>query len=346
MTRLEFTVPPEADGKLLGDVLRKFAGMSRSGVVRAKYTDNGIMLDGVRSRTNMPVRTGQHLSIHLDDAVEKIEACTVVADADADAPDAAWRSLDILYEDESLVVVNKPAGLSMYPGPGHWDNTLGNMMQARTRALGLQSTLHPIHRLDIGTSGAVLFAYNAHAQHRLTEGMHGQGFTRQYLAFCEGVPSADDVPALLDAVLTCENGCFTVEANIARVSYAPSVFAAVPADHEAGKYARTHFRVEESFTLQTPQGETTVSRLRLTLDTGRTHQIRIHMALLGHPLLGDDAYGTGAFTYVGEGGEERALTRPALHSAAVDLVHPLTGEALHLEAPLPEDLAALEPGRE
>ncbi|MBQ3387540.1 MAG: PriCT-2 domain-containing protein, partial [Eggerthellaceae bacterium] len=118
----------------------------------------------------------------------------------------------------------------------------------------------------------------------------------------------------------------------------------VPEDDPDGKAARTHFAVEATATIATPEGPRTVSRLRLRLDTGRTHQIRIHLALTGHPLLGDDTYGAGPFAYLSATGEARVLIRPALHSARIAFAHPITGEALEITSPLPEDLAALFPG--
>ncbi len=335
MARLVYVMTPEDEGRLLGDVLRKRAGMSRKGLIHAKYRDDGILLDGVRTRTNMPVRAGQVASVVIEDEDDAREGCTVTAQA---SPEAC-AAVSILFEDDALAVVNKPAGMVMYPGPSHWEDTLGNVMLAHTVASGKNATLHPVHRLDGGTSGAVVFAYNAHVQHTLQKGLHTGAFRREYVAFCEGVPGVADTE---NPALTCEDECFTVDAPIARIAYAPSVFAAVSPEDPAGKNARTHFWVERSFWVETPEGSHEVSQLRLQLETGRTHQIRIHMALIGHPLLGDDAYGNGVFTYRGAATNEwQTLARPALHSAKVQLTHPLTGEAVAIEAPLPEDLAAL-----
>ncbi len=209
---------------------------------------------------------------------------------------------------------------------------------------GRLATLHPVHRLDGGTSGAVVFAYNAHVQHTLQRALHTGAFAREYVAYCEGEPGGSGAACAFDnPALVCEDGEgdeFVVDAPIARISYGPNVFAAVSPDDPAGKPARTHFVVERTFAVDTPSGPRTVSRLRLRLETGRTHQIRIHLALIGHALIGDDTYGHGAFVYLA--GEESVLARPALHSARVSLVHPMTEERLTLNAPLPEDLRHLE----
>ncbi|MBR3258673.1 MAG: hypothetical protein IKF96_06745, partial [Eggerthellaceae bacterium] len=281
----------------------------------------------------------------LADAEGAAEECVVEPAA---SPEAAAQ-VGILFEDEALVVADKPAGMVMYPGPSHAGDTLANVLLARARATGHEGLIHPVHRLDAGTSGAVVFAYTGHAQHRLSLALHTEGFLREYVAFCEGVPCARDADGMQIGSLTCENGAFgsatyTIEAPIARKGFAPSIFAAVPEDDPDGKAARTHFAVEATATIATPEGPRTVSRLRLRLDTGRTHQIRIHLALTGHPLLGDDTYGAGPFAYLSATGEARVLTRPALHSARIAFAHPITGEALEITSPLPEDLAALFPG--
>ena len=345
MPRLTYTIAEEDAGRLLGDVIRRRLGLSRRGITHAKYLEDGILLDGVRTRTNMVVQAGQVVDVALADAEGAAEECVVEAAA---SPEATAQ-VGILFEDEALVVADKPAGMVMYPGPSHAGDTLANVLLARARAAGHGGLIHPVHRLDAGTSGAVVFAYTGHAQHRLSLALHTEGFQREYVAFCEGVPCIEDVERMQIGALTCGDGVFgnttfTVEAPIARKGFAPSVFAAVPADDPDGKSARTHFTVEATATIVTPEGPRTISRLRLRLETGRTHQIRIHLALIGHPLVGDDTYGAGPFAYVGAAGEACVLTRPALHSARIAFAHPITGEALEITSPFPEDLADLFPG--
>ena len=337
MSRLTYITTDEDAGRALGDVIRRRLGLSRRGLTHAKYLEDGILLDGVRSRTNAVVAAGQLIDVALADSPLTEEACTLQAQASAEAA----AQVGILYEDEALVVADKPAGMVMYPGPAHAGDTLANVLLARARAAGHEGMLHPVHRLDAGTSGAVVFAYNGFTQHRLSEALHTDSFVREYVAFCEGVPAALDAEGMQIGRPTCENGEFAVEAPIARVGYAPSVFTAVADDDPRGKAARTRFRVEATVAVDTPDGPREVSRLRLRLETGRTHQIRIHLALVGHPLLGDDTYGAGAFAYFDAAAQPGELPRPALHSARIALTHPMTGGRLTLEAPLPADLQAL-----
>ena len=348
MARLTFTVPPEADGRSVGDILRRVVGMSRKGVNHAKFVDDGILLDGVRVRTNVRAAAGQVVSVAIDDAPDAA-SCNVVAEAGAEV----CAAVEILYEDEYLAVVNKPAGMVMYPGPGHAGDTLGNVMLARLTRLAERAAatgeaqgegaasgegvvgaqgeggpvLHPVQRLDGGTSGAVVFAYNPHVQHMLQRALHTPQFVREYVAFTSGVPQPAEG---------------LVRAPIARVSWGPSVFAAVPEDDPRGKAACTHYAVEAvgdvPATADTPDATATsdnIAQVQLRLETGRTHQIRIHMALLGTPLLGDSTYGAGPFAHVG-------LARPALHSARVVFTHPMTGETVDVSCPLPPDLAAVQ----
>ena len=346
MPRLTYTATEEDAGRLLGDVIRRRLGLSRRGLTHAKYLEDGILVDGVRSRTNAVVAAGQAIDVAMADAEGAVEECVVEPAA---SPEVAAQ-VHILYEDEALVVADKPAGMVMYPGPAHAGDTLANVLLARARAAGHEGLIHPVHRLDAGTSGAVVFAYTGHAQHRLSLALHTEGFLREYVAFCEGVPRAADAERMQLGSLTCDNAewdgrpapTFTVEAPIARKGFAPSVFAAVSDDDPDGKPARTHFTVEASGTIDTASDPREVSRLRLRLETGRTHQIRIHLALMGHPLLGDATYGAGSFAYVDAAGIPGELARPALHSACVVMDHPITGDCLRVEAPMPGNLQALE----
>lgn len=355
MQRLTYITTDEDAGRALGDVIRRRLGLSRRGLTHAKYLVDGILLDGVRSRANAVVRAGQVVDVALADADGAADECTVEAVASAEAAS----QVRILYEDDALVVADKPAGMVMYPGPAHAGDTLANVLLARARAAGHEGLIHPVHRLDAGTSGAVVFAYTGFVQHRLSQALHTEGFVREYVAFCEGNP-ADALGKELPfgrlnydrgtEVLSQNGGevnAFTVDAAIARKGYAPSVFAAVADDDPDGKPARTRFRIEtpcikrDSPFLCMSGASRGVSRVRLRLETGRTHQIRIHMALIGHPLLGDETYGTGEFAFLDADGAARTLTRPALHSACIALDHPITGAQLRIQAPLPEDLAAL-----
>jgi len=279
-------------------VARTHAGMSRKGLSGAKYRDDGILLDGERVHTDVLVRAGQLLSIVVEDAPERLAAHTVIAQ---EPP--AWFSQALIYEDADLLIINKPANLVMYPNTGHSENTLGNYVMGYVQQQGRNCVLHPVQRLDKGTSGLVAFTTNAHAQHILSQALHTDAFERKYLALCSGcVQPEQDV----------------IDVPLAMLSRKPNTYGV----SETGKRAVTHYRVLEYLSAHD------ASLVSLTLETGRTHQIRIHMSHVGFPLLGDTVYGGPAVP---------EFDRPALHSASVSFIHPVTGTLCQFSAPLPDD---------
>ncbi|MDO4973559.1 MAG: RluA family pseudouridine synthase [Eubacteriales bacterium] len=210
--------------------------------------------------------------------------------------------LRICYEDEDLAVIEKPAGMLVHAGEGKGAPTVANALAAYW---GQEQAFHPVHRLDRGTSGLLLVAKNRYVSELLRRCLHTEDFVREYLALAEGrlEPAAGQIalplgPAEGERFRQCVR--------------------------EDGRQALTSYETLGVF----PGG----SLLRLRLYTGRTHQIRAHLAALGHPLVGDLFYGA----RTGE-----ALGRPALHAAALRLRHPVTGEMLCLESPLPEELCVL-----
>ena len=291
--RLELTVTSELAGVKVDTLLKKRLGLSGTVVRRIKWLEDGILVDGVRVHTDFPPAAGQVLSVRLSDPRRNSGIVP------APGP------LDIVYEDEDVIVLNKAPGVSVHPGPGHFDDTLGNFLVDYYEKTGQEADFHPVHRLDRGTSGLLVAAKHPHAQEVLKNQLHTEDFRRVYLAVCEGLP---DPPAgVIDAPLGPRPG------SLMEQMVRPD-----------GKRARTHYE-----TLEVRNGR---ALLRLELDTGRTHQIRVHMAHAGHPLTGDFLYGT----------EDRALIpRPALHAARLTLVHPATGHTLSLAAPLPADMKKL-----
>ncbi len=291
--RLELAITPELAGIKVDTLLRKRLGLSGTVVRRVKWLEDGILLDGRRVNTRFCPEAGQVLSVRLSDPQR---SSSVVP---APGP------LDIVYEDEDVIVLNKAPGVSVHPGPGHFDDTLGNFLVEYYEKTEQEADFHPVHRLDRGTSGLIAAAKHPHAQEALKNQLHTERFKRVYLAVCQGVP---DPPAgAVDAPLGPKPG------SLMEQMVRPD-----------GKRARTHYE-----TLEVRNGR---ALLRLELDTGRTHQIRVHMAHIGCPLTGDFLYGT----------EDRALIpRPALHSAELSFRHPLTGKALEFQSPLPEDMARL-----
>ena len=290
---LNWTVPPEAAGVRVDTLLKRRLGLSGTVVRRIKWLEDGILLDGVRVNTRFVPRAGQVLSVRLSDPERRSGVVP------APGP------LDILYEDGDMAVVNKAAGVPVHPGPGHFSDTVGNFLLYHYDTEGEEADFHPVHRLDRGTSGLLAVAKHAHAQEALKGQLHTAAFRRTYLAVCRGVP--EPTAGVIDAPLGPKPGSL-VEQMV----------------RPDGKAARTRYRVRADL------GDRAL--VELELDTGRTHQIRVHMAHTGHPLIGDFLYGT----------EDHSLiSRPALHSARLSLRHPVTGEPMAWEQPLPEDMARL-----
>ena len=289
---LTLLITPELAGLEVNTLLRRTLGLSGTVLRRVKWLEDGITLDGVRVHVRVRAAEGQTLSVRLTDP--EPEPGVVPTEG----------PLDIVYEDPDLIVLNKAPGVLVHPGHGHFDDTLGNYLMWHYVQTGDESGFHPVHRLDKGTSGLLVAAKHAHAQEKLKNQLHTRQFRRVYLALCDGAPSAPSG---------------AVDAPIGRLEGSPAA-RAVTAD---GKPARTRYRVLGA------RGPRTL--VELELDTGRTHQIRVHMAHLGCPLTGDFLYGK----------PDRAIDRPALHSSRLELTHPITGERLRFAAPLPADMAAL-----
>ena len=295
--RLTLTVPPERAGQKVDTLLRKMLGLSGTVIRRVKWLPEGILLDGERVFTSARVSPGQVLSVQVGDSA--------VTSGIVATPGA----LDIVYEDDDLLVLNKAPGVSVHPGPGHYSDTVGNFLIYYYEMSGILADFHPVHRLDKGTSGLLVVAKHPHAQEVLKQALHTSSFRRTYLAVCDGAPEPSS--GTIDVPIGPADGSLIAQA--------------VRPD---GKRAVTHYQV-----LRPLSGGR--SLLRLVLDTGRTHQIRVHMAHLGCPLTGDFLYGTEA---------PELIPRPALHAWQVSLLHPITGRQLGFTAPVPQDFSDLLDG--
>ncbi len=219
----------------------------------------------------------------------------------------------VVHEDEHLIVVDKPAGLVVHPGSGNPDRTLVNGLLARypeLRDVGESHRPGIVHRLDLGTSGLMAVARTQRAYHELVDALSSRDVGRVYRALVFGHPA---------------NPHGVIDAPIGRDHRDPQRMAVVV----DGKPARTRYEVLEQF--RTP---TDVSSLECRLESGRTHQIRVHLSAIGHPVVGDPTYGG-----VRGGGVESP--RPFLHAARLELAHPVTREPLAFDSPLPDDLAAV-----
>ncbi|MDR7039229.1 23S rRNA pseudouridine1911/1915/1917 synthase [Methylobacterium sp. BE186] len=253
-----------------------------------------------------------------------------VPEASAPEPAAEPFALAIVHEDDDLIVIDKPAGLVVHPAPGHEGGTLVNGLIAHCgeSLSGIGGVRRPgiVHRLDKDTSGLLVVAKNDLAHRGLTAQFadHGRSgpLERAYKALVWGAPEP-------------RNG--TIEANLARSQRNREKIAVVRAGE--GRHAITHYRTEG---LLGPE----VALLACRLETGRTHQIRVHLSHRGHPLLGDAVYGSAFKTKAARLPEPAqaalaALDRQALHAGLLGFAHPRTGEALRFESPLPADMAAL-----
>lgn len=217
--------------------------------------------------------------------------------------------LEIVYEDKDLLVINKAAGMVVHPAPGHHEDTLVNALLARySQVQELQGNVRPgiVHRLDKDTSGLLIVAKNTHTQAALIEMMKQHAITKRYLALVEGNISLD-------------HG--SIDAPIGRD---PRNRLQMAITATGSREARTHFRVLERFARHT--------LLLLELETGRTHQIRVHLKAIGHPVVGDTVYGSG------HSRREPLVQRQFLHACQLKFQHPTTGAVIELESPLPEDL--------
>lgn len=293
------------------------------------------------------VATGEASPRPLADASHRVKqgdtiAITLPPPAPA-RPEGQQIPLDIIYEDAELVVVMKPAGLVVHPAPGNPDMTLVNALIAHCgdtlSGIGGEKRPGIVHRLDKETSGLMVVAKTDRAHRGLAEqfAAHGRDgrLTRAYLAFVWGVPSP-------------KKG--TINANIVRSTHNRSKMAALTPRHmdaieagdsrAAGRVAITHYTVKADY------AGGLASKVECRLETGRTHQIRVHMTSIGHPLLGDPTYGTGMQSRAAKLPEPARIAlarlgRQALHAWHLGFEHPVTGEQLSFDAPMPEDMEGL-----
>jgi 23S rRNA pseudouridine1911/1915/1917 synthase len=317
--------PAEAGERLDRMLAARLPGLSRSRVqaliAAGAVTRNGLaVLDA-----GLRVKAGQ--------------AYAVVVPPPAPAePEPQAMALAIAYEDRDLIVIDKPKGLAVHPGPGHASGTLVNALIAHCGASlsGIGGVMRPgiVHRLDKDTTGLMVVAKSDRAHQGLAEQFAAHGadgrLRRGYRAIAWGAP---------------ERPRGAIDAALARSAANRTKIAVVRA--ERGRRAVTHYEVLERFGGGGKVGtKPLASLLRLVLETGRTHQVRVHLAHIGHPLLGDETYGAGhkASARRLEPEAQAALAtlgRQALHAAELAFVHPVSGKRLQFESPLPPDMADL-----
>ena len=300
MERIEFLVPPEAAGQRLDKFLSEHLDNTRSAIERL-LEEGSITVTGGSAAKNYRLRGGEEIAVEIADPVP----------AEAQPQNIP---LDVVYEDEDIVVVNKPQGMVVHPAPGNPDGTLVNALLYHCGGTlsGVGGVARPgiVHRIDKDTSGLLVVAKNDFAHNALAEQLKTHTVSRVYHAVALGNFREDTG---------------TVNKPIGRHPVDRKRMAICRTGE--GREAITHYTVLERFGAFT--------YLRCELETGRTHQIRVHLSSLGHPLLGDPVYG-------GDGTQLQARHKgcfggQCLHAAELRLLHPRTGAQMRFEAPLPEN---------
>jgi 23S rRNA pseudouridine1911/1915/1917 synthase len=322
--------PPDRLDKALARDAPEAAALSRSRLAR-------LIAEGAVSVNGSVVADARARPAEGDEILLRIAPAEEIATAPEPIP------LDIVYEDAELIVVNKPAGLTVHPAPGQWTGTLVNALlhHCGPSLSGIGGEKRPgiVHRIDKDTTGLLVVAKTDRAHHGLAAQFERHTVERHYLALAHGLPDAAD-PRLrgLRGVSFEPGGILKIATNLARHRTDRQRQAV---SFEAGRHAVTRARLAEPFG-QPPAA----ALLDCWLETGRTHQIRVHLAYAGHGLIGDPVYGGHrrlSAKSVGEAAAEaaRAFPRQALHAATLGFSHPVTGEQLSFSAPLPPDMAAL-----
>jgi 23S rRNA pseudouridine1911/1915/1917 synthase len=309
VSRLELTVSPDQAGQRLDVVLATLADVGSRAAAQRLVDSGAVTVDGERRPKRHQVVEGERLEV-------------AVAERPVVDPGTAGDGVpyEIAYEDEHLLVVDKPAGVVVHPAPGHETGTLVQALAGR--AAGGDEEWRPgvVHRLDRDTSGLLVVAKSDAVHRALQELIRTRAMGREYLALVNGRPDA-------------RTG--TIAAAIGRDRRDRTSHSTAT---DKPRSAVTHFEIEQAYPRTT--------LLRVRLETGRTHQIRVHLAAIGHPVCGDAQYGGGV------AGKRLGLTRQFLHAAKLVFTHPITGASIACESNLPEDLlhasymAAREPASE
>ncbi len=293
MNRYEFVIDAELEDRRIDLFLAEnMEGKSRS-FLQKLIKDGSVTVNGDKVKPGYRLKADDRVCLILPDAVELgIEPVPM--------------DLDILYEDSDVIVVNKPKGMVVHPAAGHQNDTLVNglMYHCKGQLSGINGVLRPgiVHRIDKDTTGVLIACKNDRAHACLAQQLKEHSITRRYLAIVTGVLKDDEGK---------------IDAPIGRSARDRTKMAVDPRN---GKPAVTHYRVLDRFRDYTC--------IECRLETGRTHQIRVHMASIGHPVLGDQVYGPDKCPY--------SLQGQTLHAAVLGFIHPSTGEYMEFTAPLPD----------
>lgn len=302
--KISLALPDDVAGQRLDQAVARLLPQYSRARIQAWIHEGLLTLDGKVPRTRDKVRGGEQVEIRVPET-----------------PDGEWQAEDIplriVYEDDDILVINKPAGLVVHPGAGNPEGTMLNALLHHAPALRKLARAGIVHRIDKETSGLLVVAKTEAARLDLIHQLKERTLSREYLALVQGIVIAGG----------------TVDAPIGRHATTRTRMAV----SERGRPAVSHYRVEKKFRAHT--------LLRVKLESGRTHQIRVHMAHLKHPLVGDPVYG--GRMHLPKGASAALVTalqtfsRQALHAARLGLVHPASGEEMEWEAPLPADMKKL-----
>lgn len=292
---LEYIISDEFHNKTIEQFL-KAQEFPHQAIVQLKKTQEGILRNGIWAYVNEKLACGDLLKLHL---VEDVAESSI---------QPIYTPLSIVYEDEDLLVIDKPANMPIHPSMNHHEGTVANGLMYYFKEQGYDFTFRAINRLDRDTSGLTIVAKHLLSGGILSRQVSTKEIRRTYRAICTGM-----IP---------ESG--TIDAPIARVADS-TIERCV--DYDNGEWAVTHYkRVAYDNTKD-------LSLVELRLETGRTHQIRVHLKHIGHPIIGDFLYNP----------DYRFCERQALHSASLTFTHPITKKEMHFASPLPEDLKCIFP---
>ena len=292
MSKFVFDVEEKDSGRSIKDILRNELGFSKR--LRAKLKNNPqlVRLNGVEAAGWIPLKTGDQITIDFPQEVSNFVPENI--------------PLDIIYEDDDLLILNKQAGIVCHPTKGHPIHTISNGVQHYIDTNKREFKIRFINRLDMDTSGVLAIAKNSHSQDAVVKQMKLNLVEKKYLAVVKGI---------------IEEDLGTINQPIGQ----PDPLLVQRGVVEDGDECTTHFKVVSRYS----KGYTLVE---LLLETGRTHQIRVHLAHLGHPIVGDHLYGED---------EPFLIERQALHALSLSLKHPVTGSPMVFQAPIPKDIEKL-----
>ncbi|MFJ8261762.1 RluA family pseudouridine synthase [Rummeliibacillus sp. NPDC094406] len=290
--RYRITFISQNDSQLLREALMEY-GISKRALTAIKFQGGSLLVNGVERNVRYPLAIGDEITVIFP--IEEISEGLLPEKGE----------LAVQYEDDALLIVEKPPYQSTIPSHDHPTGSVANIIAAHLQAQQIVSTVHVVTRLDRNTSGLMCIAKHRHIHHLMSEAQKKHSISRTYEAFVHG-HIFDDFQQIISPIGRKDGSIIEREVR------------------QDGQFAHTDVQVIKRFSVQ---GEK-ISHVRLTLHTGRTHQIRVHMSSIGHPLLGDDLYG----------GTRELIDRQALHCVSLVLQHPLTHEKMEWHSELPEDM--------